>query len=82
MAQKITAKYFLNSVENMILYIQKIKKKNPIRISTKKIVPRHIRVKLLKTKDKEKILKAPGGGAGRKTLYTRYHCLDLYLGKK
>ena len=27
MAQKITAKYFLNFVENMILYIQKIKKK-------------------------------------------------------
>ena len=46
----------------MILYIQKIKKKKkPIRISTKKIVPRHIIVKLLKTKDKEKIFKAPRG---------------------
>ena len=27
MEQKIIAKYFLNFVENMILYIQKIKKK-------------------------------------------------------
>ena len=61
MEQKIIAKYFLNFVENMILYIQKIKKKKPIRISTKKIVPRHIIVKLLKTKDKEKIFKAPRG---------------------
>ena len=30
MAQKITAKYFLNFVENMILYIQKIKKKTQL----------------------------------------------------
>ena len=65
MAQKIIVKYFLTFVENMILYIQKtyLKKKNTsIRISTKKTIPRHIIVKLLKTKDKVKILKAPGGG--------------------
>ena len=80
MAQKLIAIYFLNFVENMILYVQKIKKKNPIRISTKKTVPRHIIVKLLKTNDKEKILKAPRGE--KKTLHTRHHCLDLYLGKK
>lgn len=30
MEQKIIAKYFLNFVENMILYIQKIKKKNQL----------------------------------------------------
>ena len=70
MAQKLIAIYFLNFVENMILYVQKIKKKNPIRISTKKTVPRHIIVKLLKTNDKEKILKAPRGEKKKKKLST------------
>lgn len=51
------AENFLNLAEVVNLHIHETEL-TPNRINTKKYTPRHIIVRLLKTKDKENILKA------------------------
>lgn len=54
---KIMAKNFLNFVKGINLEILKAQQ-TPHRINLKTPMPRHIRMKLLKAKGKDKILKA------------------------
>lgn len=51
------AKSFQNLAKYVSLYIQE-NEQIPNRINTRKSMPKHIIIKLQKTKDKEKILKA------------------------
>ena len=55
--EEIMAENFLNVWKNNNLYIQEAKQ-TPNRINTKRSTNRLIRVKILKVKDKEKLLKA------------------------
>lgn len=55
--EKIKVKLVTNLVKNINLQFQEAQQ-TPSRMNTKKTTPRHIIVRLLKTKDKEKVLKA------------------------
>lgn len=55
--EEITAKNFPKLIKSIILQIQETQQ-IPSRINSKKCISRHIIFKLLKAKDKEKILKA------------------------